>query len=185
MDEQQRSDRDTAPALPAPEAVARDLRVRRYRPADRQWVWELHNAALTQVGAHGGNGAWDDDLHHIEREYLDSGGEFLVAVLRGRIVGMGALRLVDDGVGELKRMRVDPGLHRRGIGQRLLTALLHAAAARGCHTLRLDTTARQTGARGLYRKNGFVEVERRSWRGFEVILFEKRLAPGNELQPEE
>ena len=68
------------------------LHIRRYREADHDAVWALHNLALHQVGAHAGNGPWDDDLHHVPAEYLDSGGEFLVGVVDARIVAMGALK---------------------------------------------------------------------------------------------
>lgn len=47
------------------------LSVRRYRPGDRQAVWDLHNLALHDAHAHGGNGPWDADLRAIESSYLD------------------------------------------------------------------------------------------------------------------
>ena len=43
-----------------------------------------------------GNGPWDDDLHHIEAEYIDTGGEFSVGIIDGRIVAMGALKRLTD-----------------------------------------------------------------------------------------
>ncbi len=68
------------------------LTIRRYQPYDQQAVWSLHNLALDQVGAHGGNGPWDEDVRRVEATYLADGGEFLVGVLQGRVVAMGALR---------------------------------------------------------------------------------------------
>ena len=44
------------------------MEVRRYRAGDHDAVWDLHNVALNEVGAHMGNGPWDDDLHHIEAD---------------------------------------------------------------------------------------------------------------------
>lgn len=73
-------------------AKAAVLKVRRYRTADHDAVWQLHNESLLATGAHGGNGPWDDDLHQIEEVYLAPGGEFLVGLHQGRIVAMGALR---------------------------------------------------------------------------------------------
>ena len=67
------------------------LRIRRYDPADREAIWELHNLALNLIGAHGGNGEWDADLHSIGEQYLDAGGEFIVGLVDERIVAMGAL----------------------------------------------------------------------------------------------
>ena len=73
-------------------AVAERMQIRRYRCGDRGAVWRLHNLALRQVDAHPGNGQWDQDLHHIEAEYLAAGGEFLVGVIGERVVAMGALK---------------------------------------------------------------------------------------------
>ena len=58
------------------------LQIRRYGPEDHDAIWNLHNVALWQVGAHAGNGPWDDDLHNIEEAYLNKGGEFLVGDYR-------------------------------------------------------------------------------------------------------
>jgi ribosomal protein S18 acetylase RimI-like enzyme len=151
------------------------LHIRRYREADHDAVWALHNLALNQVGAHAGNGPWDDDLHHVSAEYLDSGGEFLVGVADARIVAMGALKRLGPDRAEVKRMRVHPDCQRRGFGQAILDGLQRRAAELGVRHLRLETTAGQVAAQGLYRANGFVEVGRTTFAGFDVLLFEKQL----------
>jgi len=99
------------------------LHIRRYGPGDKRAVRRLHDDALNEVGAHLGSGPWDDDLDQIETIYLDQGGEFLVGVLDGKIVAMGALMRISQERAELKRMRVRPGLQGRGYGQALLDAL--------------------------------------------------------------
>ena len=70
------------------------LSVRRYQPGDRQAVRDLHNLALHDARAHGGNGPWDADLRAIESSYLDEGAELLVGTVNQRVVAMGALRRV-------------------------------------------------------------------------------------------
>lgn len=153
------------------------LKIRRYRPADHDEVWDLHNTALHAVGAHAGSGEWDDDLHHVEAAYLRAGGEFLVGVLDGRIVAMGALKPTAPGQAEVKRMRVHPDVQRRGLGQTLLDRLLQRARQLGFRCLHLDTTVGQAAARALYEKNGFVEVGRSRFAGFDVIRYHKTLPP--------
>ena len=150
------------------------LRIRRYGPGDREAVWRLHNEALDEVGAHLGNGPWDDDLHEIEAAYLEAGGEFLVGVLDGRVVAMGALRRISPGEAEVKRMRVEPALQGRGHGQALLDALHRRAAELGCSTLRLDTALRQRAARSLYERNGYREVRRGRIGSFDCVFYEKQ-----------
>ena len=72
------------------------MEVRRYIASDHDAVWDLHNLALNEVGAHAGSGPWDDDLHRIDAEYIDAGGEFYVGIIDGRIVAMGALKRLTD-----------------------------------------------------------------------------------------
>jgi ribosomal protein S18 acetylase RimI-like enzyme len=154
---------------------AAGIQIRRYREGDREAVWALHNVALHTVGAHLGNGPWDEDLRSILAVYLETGGEFLVGELDGQIVAMGALRRVDANVAELKRMRVHPSEQRRGHGERILLALQRRAHELGITTLTLDTTTGQTAARELYRRHGFRETGREQMGPFGVILMEKLL----------
>ncbi|MGY1746311.1 GNAT family N-acetyltransferase [Blastococcus sp. SYSU D00695] len=76
----------------------------------------------------------------------------------GTAVGCGALRPLEGGAAELKRMYVDPAARGRGLSRRLLTALEEAALARGWTTLRLETGPRQPEAVGLYESAGYRPV---------------------------
>jgi len=152
-----------------------DLIIRRYCEADHDAVWDLHNAALEAVDAHGGNGPWDDDLHRVREAYLERGGEFLVGEVDGRIVAMGALERTDAEDAEVVRMRTHPDFWRRGFGRAILTRLERRAAELGCRRLHLHTTAGQTAARGLYEASGYRLTGRTHWKRFEVLRYEKDL----------
>lgn len=151
------------------------MEVRRYRAPDHDAVWDLHNVALNEVGAHVGNGPWDDDLHRIERDYLDAGGEFYLGIVHGRIVAMGALRRLTETRAEICRMRVHPDLQRRGLGTQMLSALEERAVELGFRTLTLETTVGQAAAMGMYTKAGYQEVARGRKFGFNVVAFEKQV----------
>ena len=153
------------------------LHIRRYESRDHDQVWELHNVALWQVGAHAGNGPWDEDLHRIEQVYLNDG-EFLVGEVDGGIVAMGALRRSGEDSAEIKRMRVHPDHQRRGYGQLILSALEQRARELGYRRLHLDTAVVQTAAQALYLRNGYREVGRTVLAGFDAILYEKVLGHG-------
>ena len=148
--------------------------IRRYRPADREAVRKLHDEALNDVGAHLGRGPWDSDLDAIESVYLRAGGEFLVGVLEGVIVAMGALRPDPDGRAWITRRRVSPRLQGRGIGQTLLDRLHRRAAELGHATLHLDTTVGQTAARRIYEKNGYRETGRGTVGPYECLYYERK-----------
>jgi GNAT superfamily N-acetyltransferase len=155
--------------------TAEPLHIRRYEPRDKRAVRRLHDDALNQVGAHLGSGPWDDDLDEIDNVYLDQGGEFLVGVLDGRIVAMGALMRISTEKAELKRMRVRPGLQGRGYGQAMLAALHRRASELGYSTLHLDTTVQQQAAQQLYLKNGYSEAGRGSRGPFDCIFYEREI----------
>ena len=57
--------------------------IRPYEFSHSEAVWELHNVALRDTGAHIGNGPWDDDLKDIPAVYEQNQGRFLVGVLDG------------------------------------------------------------------------------------------------------
>jgi GNAT superfamily N-acetyltransferase len=158
--------------------IARVLELRRYEDSDAATVWRLHGEGMRQADAHAGDGPWDDDLRSIRATYLDGDGEFLVGVLGGEVVAMGGLRRVSGTVAEIKRMRVDARVQRRGFARAVLAALESRARELGYATLRIDTTVGQSPARRLYEASGYGEVGRALDRtGFEVVLYEKRLEP--------
>jgi ribosomal protein S18 acetylase RimI-like enzyme len=151
------------------------LELRRYEESDAGTVWRLHEDGLRQMNAHAGHGPWDDDLRSILASYLDSGGEFLVGVVGGEVVAMGALRRVSATVAEVKRMRVDIRFQRQGFGRTILRRLEQRARELGYRTLRLDTTVTQVPAQHLYRACGYREMGRAHLGGQELILFERHL----------
>ncbi|MCX6770342.1 MAG: GNAT family N-acetyltransferase [Candidatus Micrarchaeota archaeon] len=155
--------------------MASKLLIRRYRDSDFEEMFRLHHTALALVGADLGEGPWDDDLRRIKKEYFDNRGEFLIATIGKRLVGMGALRSKGRKTAEIKRMRVRPGLQREGIGTKLLEKLEAHARECGYSRLILDATAKQAGALGFYGKNGYAEIRRKRAGKFVLIIMEKKL----------
>ena len=91
---------------------------RQVEPKDYQAIWELHNRALEDTGAHGGNGEWDEDVRDPDASYLKRGGNFLVLEVHGRVAAMGAYVPVDASTVEIRRMRVEPAVQGTGIGKK-------------------------------------------------------------------
>jgi GNAT superfamily N-acetyltransferase len=85
----------------------------------------------------------------------------LVLVVRegDAAVGCGALKLLPDGIGEIKRMWISPTMRGRGVGGRLLEALEAEAAAAGKTHTRLETNQTLATALTMYRSRGYREVE--------------------------
>lgn len=84
---------------------------------------------------------------------------FLVAVGDdGTAVACGALRGLDAGAAEIKRMYVVPERRGSGVAASVLRALESAAAERGWHTVRLETGTEQPDAQRFYRREGYREI---------------------------
>ena len=100
-------------------------------------------------------------------EVAPGAGVFVVARLRGRAVGCGALRCLREpalvgelgpAVGELKRMYVAPEMRGHGIGRAVLARLEDEGRALGLTRLVLETGTRQAEALALYRNAGFTPI---------------------------
>lgn len=85
-------------------------------------------------------------------------GAFLIARLDGLPVGCGAVRLIEPGRCEVKRMFTSPAARGRGVAHAVLRELERAALELGATMLVLETGPRQTAALALYRDAGFKPV---------------------------
>jgi len=82
----------------------------------------------------------------------------LLAKQGGSPVGAVGLWTLADGVCEMKRLYVLPGLRGQMLGRRLSLILIEQARRLGFKTMKLDTLARLTPAVKLYRDLGFTET---------------------------
>jgi putative acetyltransferase len=75
------------------------------------------------------------------------------------LAGIGALKDLGGGVGEVKSMRTHPDYLRRGVGAAILEHIIGEARARGMRRLSLETGTGPAfeAAAGLYLGRGFVE----------------------------
>lgn len=108
------------------------------------------------------------------QELRPPNGLFLLARLDGRAVGCIALKRLDDGIGEIKRLWVDPATRGLGVAQRLLGTLELHAADMGLRALRLDTNRTQVEAQALYRRQGYVEIAPYNDNPYADLWLEKR-----------
>jgi GNAT superfamily N-acetyltransferase len=88
-------------------------------------------------------------------------GTFLVGEVGGQPVACGGVRGCEggpEGVGEIKRMYVDPSVRGRGLGRRLLAALEEEARRLGYGRLWLETGTAQPEAVHLYATSGWTPI---------------------------
>jgi GNAT superfamily N-acetyltransferase len=91
-------------------------------------------------------------------EFAEPHGLFLVAEVGGTPAGCGGWRVHGPATVEVKRMYVEPGFRRHGIGRRLLAALEATAARAGHRGMLLNTGGRQPEALALYARAGYTPV---------------------------
>jgi ribosomal protein S18 acetylase RimI-like enzyme len=88
-----------------------------------------------------------------------------VAIDDDHLVGSIAIRLLDDGQAQLKRMYLQPEHRGRGLGRTLLSHAIHWARDRGCQAIVLDTSTAMTAAQRLYESAGFSRTGTRTEAG--------------------
>jgi GNAT superfamily N-acetyltransferase len=104
-----------------------------------------------------------------------------VLEIDGKVEGMGALKKLEEGVGEIKRMYIRPEHQGKGYGKEMLNRLITKATELGYFTLRLETADFSTTAHHVYRSAGFKEIaeytggETPEWLRPYCIFMEKNL----------
>lgn len=99
------------------------------------------------------------DMDDIQKSYFENGGIFLVMTDDDQFICTGAIRKLEEGVCELKRLWLLTEYHGRGLGYRMLEELLTFAREAAYKRIRLETDPNaQSQAVSFYKKIGFYEI---------------------------
>lgn len=116
-------------------------------------LFDAYAASLDVDLAYQGYGA---ERAGLPGKYGPPQGELLLARgPEGRALGCVALRPLEDGACEMKRLYVSPAARGTGLGAALAEAVVRMAALRGYAEIRLDTLPTMAAAIGLYERMGF------------------------------
>lgn len=135
-------------------AVAPALIVAVEDPASSPDVLALLDRHLAFAATH----SPPEHVHAVGVERLIEPSVAFVAVRRdGELLGVGALRRLDDEHAELKSMHTTKAARGRGVGRAVLDHLLDLAAARGHTRVSIETGTMDafSPARALYASAGF------------------------------
>jgi DNA-binding MarR family transcriptional regulator/GNAT superfamily N-acetyltransferase len=114
-------------------------------------------------------------LYSDTRVFAGRSGAFVVARIRGRPVGCGAVKFRGTRPAEFKRMWIAKETRGLGLGKRLLVELENHARLAGAPAVRLETNRALEEAIAMYRKAGYVEVEPFNDELYADYWFEKKL----------
>jgi GNAT superfamily N-acetyltransferase len=124
--------------------------------AAAQWCLEQYFAELSVRFEVGFDPARSNPAR--SEEMTSPHGFFVVAWLNGAPAGCGALKIGDEGSGEVKRMWTAPTARGLGIARRVLRSLEAKAREAGLMRLRLETNRTLQEAQALYHGEGYREV---------------------------
>lgn len=86
-------------------------------------------------------------------------GRFYLALYDNAVTGVGCLKRLTEGVGEIQRMYVLPAFRGKGVGRAIVNRLVDDARMIGYRQLKLKSLEFLKAAHTLYRSVGFREID--------------------------
>ena len=96
-----------------------------------------------------------EELANLPGRYAPPGGRLLLALDGTHAAGCVALRALEEGICEMKRLFVRPAYRGQGLGCRLAMQIVNEAPALGYRLMRLDTLDILESAMRMYAAMGF------------------------------
>jgi N-acetylglutamate synthase-like GNAT family acetyltransferase len=101
------------------------------------------------------------DLLTIQEEYINTGGNFWVALFDDKVIGTIALVRLENHCGAIKKMFVRKDFRgEKQIGRKLLDTLVNYCKEQGYERLYLGTVEVLKAAQKFYKKNGFELIDK-------------------------
>ncbi len=119
---------------------------------------------------------FEAELASLPKPYDEPQGCILILKVENEIVGVVALKILEEVICEMKRLYIKSAYHGFGFGRKMAEAVIEEAKAKKYKTMKLDTLNRLEAAVGLYRSLDFKQTIPYNYNPEEDILyFEKDL----------
>ncbi len=129
------------------------------QPGDMDGVRLLIREYVESLGLDLGFQGLEEELMQLPGKYASPEGALLVATSGTTLCGCVAMKKLEPGVCEMKRLYVREGFKGMGIGRLLVSHILEKAKTRGYRAMRLDSLETMHQAVALYRSFGFEATE--------------------------
>lgn len=117
---------------------------------------------------------FDKELEHLPGEYTPPEGCIFLCKVTEDIAGCIALRKLEPGICELKRMYVRKGYRGKGMGKQLADKIIERAKEIGYRIMRLDTLRSMKTAIKIYEELGFRQIGAYRYNPFENAMYMER-----------
>lgn len=111
------------------------------------------------------------ELANLPGDYAPPSGCLLLALRDENAAGCVALRRLEDGICEMKRLYVRPAYRGAGVGKALAEEIVRRAQKLGYKLMRLDTVDSMHEAQALYRSLGFTDTAPYCFNPLEGVRF--------------
>jgi len=136
-----------------------DVAIREAEPGELDEVRRLIEEYVAALGVDLSFQEIENELDDLSAAYGPPGGRILVAEAEDAIAGCVALRPLEEGACEMKRLYVRPAFRGTGLGRDLALAVIATASELGYERMRIDTLPQMQAARKLYASLGFREID--------------------------
>ena len=120
---------------------------------------------------------FDEELATLPYKYAEPEGSILLAFVGNECAGVVALKKLEEGICEMKRLYVKPAFQGLGLGRQLAEKIMEEARQKGYRVMKLDTLRRLESAVALYQKLGFETTQPYNYNPeSDIVYFEKTWA---------
>jgi len=120
--------------------------------------------------------SFEEELADLPGKYAPPSGRLYLARIDGETVGCIALRQIEEGICEMKRLFLRDSARGKGVGVSLIEKVISDAIEIGYKKMRLDTYPPKMGkAVSLYEAQGFYEIPPYYHNPHDGVLFMEKM----------